>query len=384
MILQSIKKEFILVFSDLHSVAVLLLMPIIFMLIMTFAMSERQADVIEKLAIQVTNTGELEQELYSKYLAGFGYQVSTNKEDASAKLVLQHNFSQGLFSKQSSSLVEVEFSRKTSPAIKAMLNQHIQLAFARVKLHLYLLENGDLDDSLPVDKQIDEINRQTETAHYIALKQDQDKLPIMASSIPSWLIFGVYFIVLPIATTLLNEIKNGTLIRLKTFPINLNNYFLVKLGAFYVFSLAQFFILNIVGWHLIPPLLSYPIVTIAEPATLALCAIVISLAAVSFAAIIATVVQSFEQAIVLGGGINIIMAALSGFMVPLDIMPTSLQHVAQFSPMYWSAELVKGAVFGGFQLNHLKMMTYLCLFIVISLAVSALLFRVRIRKLTWN
>tara|TARA_R110002153_G_scaffold111266_2_gene252915 strand:+ start:8136 stop:9290 length:1155 start_codon:yes stop_codon:yes gene_type:complete len=384
MILQSIKKEFILVFSDLHSVAVLLLMPVIFMLIMTFAMSERQDDMIHNLAVEFKTNNEDEQALFGRYLAGFGYQLNSEMPNASASLVLGSNLKQQLFSSQNIPLIQIEFGSATSPAIQALLNQHVQLAFARLKLHLYMLDTGEMDETLPLDKQMAQINQQTDTSKYIKVAKDNLELPVVTYSVPSWLVFGVYFIVLPISLTLLNEVQNGTLIRLKTFPVNLQHYFLVKLLAFYLFSIGQFLFLSLIGWRLIPLLVDLPAVPYKQLWELLCTVLVVSLAAVSFASIIAALVRSFEQAIVLGGGVNIIMAALSGFMVPLDIMPQSLQQIAQFSPMYWSAQLVKGTMYGQFNHEHWMSIIYLTVFAAISLTISALLFSRRIKDLSWN
>ncbi|MEP1448344.1 MAG: ABC transporter permease [Paraglaciecola sp.] len=384
MIVQSIKKEFILVFSDLHSVAVLLLMPVIFMLIMTFAMSERQEDMIQNLQVEFKTNNEFEQILFGQYLANFGYQLNPVMSKANASLVLESNLKQQLFSNQQHPLIQIEYSAKTSPAIQALLSQHVQLSFARLKLHMYMLDTGEMDEELPLDKQMSQINQQTDTSQYISVADNNTSLPVISYSVPSWLIFGIYFIVLPISVTLLNEVQNGTLIRLKTFPLNLHHYFLVKLLAFYLFSVGQFLLLSLIGWRLIPLLIEQPPVPYNHLWELLSTALIVCLAAVSFASIIASLVRSFEQAIVLGGGVNIIMAALSGFMVPLDIMPITLQQIAQFSPMYWSAQLVKGTMYGQFGDEHWMSFIYLAVFAAISLTTSALLFSRRLRELSWN
>ena len=384
MLFQSIKKEFILVFSDLHSVAVLLFMPIIFMLIMTFAMSERQDDVIQNITLELKTNNEKEQTLFVQYLTQFGYQIAADKPSASALLKFEENLGSQLFSNINNKLIQVEFAASTSPAIQALLNQHIQMSFAKLKLHLYMLDTGELDQELPIVEQMAQINQQTDTSSYVDVITNNIQLPVVSYSVPSWLIFGVYFIVLPISLTLLNEVKNGTLIRLKTFPVNLQHYFLVKLLAFYLFSLGQFLLLSLIGWRVIPLLIDLPAVPFNQLWELLCTALVVSLAAVSFASIIAALVSSFEQAIVLGGGVNIIMAALSGFMVPLDIMPKVLQQIAQFSPMYWSAHLVKGTMYGHFSHEHWLSVIYLVVFATISLIISALIFSRKTKDLSWN
>ena len=53
MLIQSIKKEAIIILNDLHSVAVLLVLPITFMVIMTFAMGEKQANLVKKINVSM-------------------------------------------------------------------------------------------------------------------------------------------------------------------------------------------------------------------------------------------------------------------------------------------------------------------------------------------
>ena len=384
MILQSIKKELILVFSDLHSLAVLLLMPVAFMLIMTLAMSERQADAIQKTVIFIDNAvPETHQQLYLKYLGHFGYQLDADKNQASAHLQFTNNFATQLFSDAAKGLLTVDYSSQTSPAMKAIIHQHLQLAFARLKLHLYMLDTGELDESLSLQQQIKEIIRQSDTEGLITTTEQRVE-PIIAYSVPAWLIFGVYFIVLPISLTLLNEKQNGTLIRLKTFPVNMYWYFIIKLFAFYCISLGQFMILCLIGLRIVPKFVNLSPLPYQQLLELLPIGCFVCLTAVCFAAIIAALVNSFEQAIVLGGGINIIMAALSGFMVPLDIMPQSLQNIAYFSPMFWSAELVKVGMFSTGSGLDFRIIASLSLFAAVSLVISALLFTRKIRKVLWN
>ncbi|MDU0353037.1 ABC transporter permease [Paraglaciecola aquimarina] len=189
---------------------------------------------------------------------------------------------------------------------------------------------------------------------------------------------------LPISLTLINEAHSGTLIRLKTFPISMHRYFFSKLSAFYCISILQFLLLTLIGLRLVPLIVDSPPIDYEQILTLLPMGLFICLSAVCFAAIFAAMVNSFEQAIVVGGGINIILAALSGFMVPFDIMPEALQNIAQFSPMFWSAQLIKLNMVDTPFIESGTNIIKLCLFSVMCLAVSSLLFSRKIRELLWN
>ena len=61
-------------------------------------------------------------------------------------------------------------------------------------------------------------------------------------------------------------------------------------------------------------------------------------AAVGVALLIAAVARSAVQATTIGGAINLLMAAVSGIMVPRAIMPDALQPLGKLSPMSWAVD----------------------------------------------
>lgn len=71
----------------------------------------------------------------------------------------------------------------------------------------------------------------------------------------------------------------------------------------------------------------------------------VSLAALGYSLLVSMLARNTEQAVGLGGGI--IMAVLGGIMVPVYVMPATMQQIAEFSLMGWGL--------AGFQkllLNH--------------------------------
>ncbi|MCI2282596.1 ABC transporter permease [Colwellia sp. MSW7] len=112
--------------------------------------------------------------------------------------------------------------------------------------------------------------------------------------------------------------------------------------------------------------------------------LVIVVSANALAFIIAAVVNSYEQAIVLGGGINILLAAVSGFMVPMNIMPEIMATIASYSPLYWSAEIIRASFIGNNTSLIYTYLTNLLLFSVVSFTMARYLFVMKIRKLMWN
>lgn len=67
-------------------------------------------------------------------------------------------------------------------------------------------------------------------------------------------------------------------------------------------------------------------------------ALAVSFAAVSYALLIANIVSTVEQATILTGVSNLLLAALGGVMVPRFVMPHTMQQLSMASPMAWGLE----------------------------------------------
>ena len=68
--------------------------------------------------------------------------------------------------------------------------------------------------------------------------------------------------------------------------------------------------------------------------------------AVGLALLISAHARSFDHAAALGGGANIVLAALAGIMVPRPLMPAAMQTVSEWSPMGWALDSMQTVFLG--------------------------------------
>ncbi|MBU2871607.1 ABC transporter permease [Colwellia sp. E2M01] len=386
MIFNSLKKEALIILSDIHSIGVLLILPVAFMLIMTFAMSGQSQDVIGKINIKVTSVDKnLYVDAYQEYLQQQGFKITTEDKVADLVIHLPDDFEERLLTGLSAKSISLTLKASISPSMQPTVIQLIYAGFSKLRLHAYMLDSGDLDDQTSLLEQISQVEKSTDVEQYFALNIAEKSLasPTLYS-VPSWIIFGIYFIVLPVSITVINEQQNGTLIRLKTFPISTSHYFFTKVSAFCLLSTVQFIILTLIGIFAVPLITAQPAITVNSWALYTVSALIIVISANALAFTIAALVSSYEQAIVLGGGINILLAAISGFMVPMNIMPEIMANIASWSPLYWSAEIIRATFMESNTDLIFSYLTNLLLFSVISLTIARFLFVIKIRKLMWN
>ncbi len=178
------------------------------------------------------------------------------------------------------------------------------------------------------------------------------ELTSVQQSVPAWLVFAVFFVVIPLSNVFIAERQQGTWQRLRSLRVPVATLLAGKVVPFYLVNLGQTVLMLLVGRYLVPLLGGDALLLdVSWPALWAM-ASAVSLAGIGFALAVAAVARTTEQATTIGGVANILFAALGGVMVPKIVMPTAMQQVAAFSPMGWGLEgfldvFARGAGLGG-------------------------------------
>ncbi|MDO4905996.1 MAG: ABC transporter permease [Lautropia sp.] len=155
-------------------------------------------------------------------------------------------------------------------------------------------------------------------------------------SVPAWLIFGMFFIMVPLANVMTMERRTNTLTRLRLTQAPASLLLLSRLAPYFLINQIQFVgmvllgkwllpLMNVDGFELAGPLWPYALLSCA-----------ISLAALGYGLMIGVKARTAGHAAVLGGGVIILLSALGGIMVPIHIMPPAMQTLALISPMSWA------------------------------------------------
>lgn len=159
-------------------------------------------------------------------------------------------------------------------------------------------------------------------------------------NVPSWAIFGMFFIVIPIAGHMIRERDDGSATRVALIPYT---WVMVSFGQILFYTLVcfvQFWCMMAIGiWFL--PLLGLSKlylglnIFILIPVSLA-----IAFAATSYGYFIGSVFKTVNQALPLGAVSVVILSALGGLWVPIELLPPVMQKVARFSPLNWGLDAV--------------------------------------------
>ncbi len=163
-------------------------------------------------------------------------------------------------------------------------------------------------------------------------------------NVPAWAIFGMFFIVVPIAGHLLREREDGSAFRIALIP---GATFYVTLGKIVFYTLictVQFMIMLSIGLWAMPvwglPAL-YPGL---HPLLLLPVAVCIAFTATAYGLFTGTIFKTITQALPFGSVSVVILSAIGGIWIPVEILPESMQRLAIISPMHWSLDAVNQVI----------------------------------------
>lgn len=408
MLIASIFKEMRLLSRDLHGVAVLFIMPILFMLIMSAALSNdntlsNRSEIIllsednvinrefltalegEKLAIKHANVKELEH--YQQALqAGEFDLLIVNPNTAKTKLEQEESLQlwlnpsvdrswllgvKGVLQKHYSKLRLNDYladnhitlennKRKPIKEIQTKVNKDLDKKFAQINDYLA----KDLWQEIYVNRQGKEVTKPNSVQH----------------SVPAWLIFGMFFIMIPLSNVMAMERQTNTLTRLRMARASALSLIIAKLIPYFLINQLQFVGMVALGYFVLPALDMPAFALSGDWAAYAVLSSAVSLAALGYGLLVSVLARTTEHAVVLGGGGIIIMAAIGGIMVPVYVMPEIMQTIAQFSPMGWALSGFQNLLLNHYELSQIATSLWkLTAFGVVTLGFAALIYQ---RQLT--
>jgi len=152
---------------------------------------------------------------------------------------------------------------------------------------------------------------------------------VSEQNIPAYTIFGVFFIVLTLASSFFQEKRDGTFQRLLAAPISNAILLLGKLLPYYFVNLIQIALMFTVG-------VIFFKMGLGNPLALAMVSLAVALAANGLGLFVAAVGKTEAQIGALSVFLAITLSALGGMMVPTFVMPEFMRVLSYFTPHAWA------------------------------------------------
>ena len=359
-ILYTLKKEFLLITRDVHAVAILFVMPAMFIMIMSLAMRdlfESHSGVsIAVLTVNRDNGQDAEQFVQAiESLTTFKLRPlakdATNEqiremmfaEDYKFALILREGFSNRIndgIGPKDEKMLELLVNSSVTAQTQMVLKGALEANLAKLRRDKFVERLGDILETVGIDKAAMKANEESPIdLKYLYRGSRSFKAPsAVQQSVPAWLVFSMFFIVIPLSNTFISERGQGTLMRLRS--MNVSRLFLIvgKMVPYLFVNAIQVVIMIAIGRYIVPLFGGTALLPGSSFGGLALISASVSFGAIALALFIATVARTTEQATTIGGVLNIIFGALGGVMVPTFVMPLFMQKLANLSPMSWGME----------------------------------------------
>jgi ABC-type multidrug transport system permease subunit len=150
--------------------------------------------------------------------------------------------------------------------------------------------------------------------------------------VPSYTVMFAFFLVLTVGWLFVSERRQGTLKRLRAAPLSRTQILLGKLLPCFGLSLLQGFFLLAAGK------LVFNMSWGPDPAWLVPVVVTTSLAAMGMALLVAAVARTETQVAIYGTLIVLVLAGISGCMMPRELMPDEMKAISRLTPHAWALD----------------------------------------------
>lgn len=417
-LLASIKKESLLLMRDWGGLGILFIMPSILLITITLIQQStfREAGNSVMPIVLVNNDG-----------GEFGKIIEKNMEEADAlalvqqwdgkaideaqarklvsdgkyqiALVIPENISEGLESRINANVEKIlaEFSLEESDSSGNISEDLVEENLSKIKLYFDPAVGETFRSAVKndIEKLMSKVeskkiytvfeeqmgietegNMMTETAiqfeEIIAQKGEDGILPnTVQHNVPAWILFGIFFIVVPLGINIVKEKNLGTIIRIRTSPVSYATIASGKIITYTMICLIQFVLMLLIARFLFPSLGLIPFKPGGKLIPMTIVVIFSSFAAIGLGILIGTIMKTQEQSAPFGAIFTIIISAIGGIWVPVYLMPEIMQKVAVFSPMNWGITAFYDIILrNGSLMDISKELLFLFLFFVGTFMIS--------------
>ncbi|MCM5679174.1 ABC transporter permease [Schlegelella sp. S2-27] len=337
-----VKKELLALSRDLHGLAALFLMPVIFIVIMSLALKDVYNPPLRELAyaVKVHDEGELAQALLAVWQERHGepralpvdWVGPLRSGQLKYVLVVEPGLSEelGRAALPRRSVLHLVTEPGMDSNLFNALRAELTAIAGEIKFRAVVSAvDADAPDTASMQALVDAQRHASTGPRPTAVQQN----------VPAWLVFGMFFVVTSVAGLFIQERSSGTLARLHSLGVGRIMLLASKAVPYLGINAVQAALMLAVGVWLMP-VLGGDALSLAgvDWAALTLAVAAVSAAAVGLALALSCLVRTHAQASAVGPILNVLMGAVGGIMVPKFVMPGFMQQLAGLSPMNWGLE----------------------------------------------
>ncbi|MEI6683624.1 MAG: ABC transporter permease [Bacteroidota bacterium] len=347
-----LKKEFLLLFRDIPGLIILFMMPILLIFVVTLAQEnalksqnsktkvvyadESNSSFSKKLLANLDSSGIFEpvKSLRGKPVTAtsaraliasgeYRFGVVVGPGDSSITLLLDPTLQESYRKSVGNALTYVIKGTQTREAMNAIL--------ATMPGSMQPVIEGMIARSL---------QKLPPVVETFATKELSTIQPnVIQNNVPGFILFAMFFIVIPLAGSLITEKNEGSFQRLRSLPVSLSLFLGGKALTYIVVCLIQFLLMMIIGTWVFPTFFGLPqLQTGHQYLAIAVATVAASMAAIGFGCMVGAAASTHGQAALFGSVIVVLLGVISGTFMPIHIMPSYIRFISHFSPIRWGID----------------------------------------------
>ncbi len=280
--------------------------------------------------------------------------------------------------KNDSAVIRLVFDPVSKPSFRSAINFALNQYIVKSQMQILVerLSRSAGDSSLS-----NTLLQESLQAIYVQEEQTGKDAQVIASinsvqhNVPSWAIFGMFMIVVPIAGNMIRERDEGSAIRLRLIPHAAGRVALGRILFYIMLCCIQFVLMMMIG-VLVLPWIGLPALYLGtHPILLLPMALAIAFAATAYGFFVGSIFHTANQAMSVGAISIVLISAIGGVWVPVEILPRFMQHVALVSPLHWSLEGINSIILRGSGLRGIGLPALVLILLGSTLTFCGIFFR---------
>ncbi len=389
-------KELKVLWKDKEALALLFLMPAFFILVMSFALQGVFESGSKRQPIQILlvnqDRGEIAKKVIKDLLKNEGIEwisqlngepiskeqseALIQKKEFSLSLIFKDNFSKNVLASQEKEetttptvlliadpALNLQLLAPIEGAIRSVIERHVALNRIHnslkkeldpfMKLMAYSANRPSSGRKNLIDKIFKDIEEGGTSNSGVIFStqppsgfQNERRPTATEQNVPAYTIFGVFFIMLTLATSIYKEKVDGTFQRLLAAPLSKTTLLIGKLLPYYMVNLIQIalmFLIGVIVFHM----------NLGNLPSLLVISLVISLTANGLGLLVAALSYTYAQINGFSVLLAITLSALGGMMIPAFVMPDTLKAISLFTPHAWALMAYHDIIIRGLTLKHI-------------------------------
>jgi ABC-2 type transport system permease protein len=347
-----LKKDFFLLFRDIPGLIILFLMPVLLIFVVTLAQENALKSQNSKTHILFVDeqNSPFSVKLRENFdSSGFFKPVSDNGNSPltlslAKTLIGKGDYKLGVFIPRNDSaiILLIDPALQESFKISALNSITYIIKGTQTKEAMNNLVSNLPGNMQPaIESMITEAMRKLPPIRQSYAQREKSAIQpnVIQNNVPGFILFAMFFIVIPLAGSLITEKNEGSFQRLRSLPVRLSVILGGKVLAYLVVCLLQFGLMMGIGIWVFPTFFGFPPLVLGQQyVAIGIATIAASLAAIGFGMMVGTAASTHNQAALFGSVMVVLLGIISGTFLPIHIMPAFIQYLSHLSPIRWGID----------------------------------------------